>query len=88
MTIDQLIHSLTLKDLAAYKDQQDPLIWIEYNLLDPNNLPRKFAVLVENAFFSEFTDAEWDLDHDTGSNHDYTPSWHTRSNGQPLDTEE
>lgn len=23
----------------------------------------------------------------TGSNHAYTPSWHTRSNGQPLDTE-
>ena len=23
----------------------------------------------------------------TGSHYDYTPSWHTRSNGQPLDTE-
>lgn len=31
---------------------------------------------------------EYSLSSDTGSNHDYTPSWHTRSNGQPLDTEE
>ena len=23
----------------------------------------------------------------TGSAYDYTPSWHTRSNGQPVDTE-
>ena len=51
MTIFELIQALTPADAAECFKQSDPLCWIEYTLLDPNNLSRRFATRVEDALF-------------------------------------
>lgn len=49
LNIGQLIASLTHEEAYTYNEQTDKLCWIEYNLLDPNNLPRRYAERVEDA---------------------------------------
>jgi hypothetical protein len=47
MRLASLIWNLTIEDTIRYSKETDKLIWIETNLLDPNNLPRHHAEQVE-----------------------------------------
>lgn len=44
-----LIENLTRADALAYSQETDKLMWIETHLLDPANLPRSLAEVVEDA---------------------------------------
>jgi hypothetical protein len=46
---DALIAGLTIEQAREYEAQIDKLIWIEYTLLDPNNISRNMAERVEDA---------------------------------------
>jgi hypothetical protein len=46
---DALIAGLTIEQAREYEAQTDKLIWIEYTLLDPNNISRNMAERVEDA---------------------------------------
>ena len=48
MKYQELIASLTIEDAVRYSNVTDKIIWIEYNLLDPNDLPRRLAESVED----------------------------------------
>lgn len=49
MTIDQLIDSLTPADADAYNRQADKYVWVQYTLLDPHGIPRRYTERVEDA---------------------------------------
>lgn len=48
MTLEELAQTLTPEQRDDYHAQVDRLVWIEYNLLDPHNLPRSLAERIEN----------------------------------------
>ena len=52
MTVQELIQSLTAEQAREYDAQTDQLVWIETTLLDPNNIPRRFAETVEDALIA------------------------------------
>jgi hypothetical protein len=52
MTLQQLIQGLTTEQAQQYEAQTDKLIWIETTLLDPNNIPRRCALAVEDALIA------------------------------------
>lgn len=54
MKIEQLIESLTIDTYNEFVKETDGLAWIEYNLLDPNNLSRKHAERVEAHLLNTF----------------------------------
>lgn len=49
MTLEELIASLTVEQAKVYAAETDALMWIETNLLDPNNIPRRYVYGVEDA---------------------------------------
>ena len=48
----RVINALTMDQALEYKKQQDPLCWIEYNILDPISLPRRYATHIEDALLA------------------------------------
>lgn len=54
MKIQQLLESLTVDVYNKFIKETDSLAWIEYNLLDPNNLSRKYAERVESHLLTTF----------------------------------
>lgn len=54
MKIQQLLESLTVDVYNKFIKETDSLAWIEYTLLDPNNLSRKYAERVESYLLTTF----------------------------------
>lgn len=52
MKYPALLEILTMEDAINYSKETDKLVWIEYNLLDPNNLPRSLAEDFEEALIA------------------------------------
>jgi adenine C2-methylase RlmN of 23S rRNA A2503 and tRNA A37 len=50
--LNDLIASLTIEHAREYAAETDKLVWIEYALLDPINIPRRYAEQVEAALLA------------------------------------
>ena len=50
--LNDLIASLTLAQAREYAAETDKLLWIEYTLLDPINISRRYAEQVEAALLA------------------------------------
>jgi hypothetical protein len=48
LTIEQLIASLTIEHAKAYAAKQDKYVFVVDELLDPNNLSRRYVERVED----------------------------------------
>jgi len=60
-TLQQLIDSLTLEHVNIYQVTTDQLMWIETDLLDPNGLSRRHALVVEDKILDLLQDYMQDI---------------------------
>lgn len=56
MKVEDLIASLTIEQARKYQQAAEPILWVEYNLLDPNNISRRYTTRVEIALLTLLQD--------------------------------
>ena len=58
-TVQSRINNLTLAEVKDYIGTADPLMWIEYNVLDVVDLGRKYGALAEDMLDETIEDMKW-----------------------------